>query len=834
MSRAVGSLHVEIVAGTTRLQLGVQQARQVLNAFAGDTERASRRTITASAAITGSIGRIAGALASLKTLALGVFAGIGVYRLVSSFNDAAQQVDKLGKASRRLGLDIGAVSTLRFYAEGSGIAFEQLSGAVAKLQRGLSEAAKSGTGPAYRAFRELGVGLRDANGGLKNAATLLPEVARQLSTVTATADKLRLADAIFGRGSGEDVVQMLGEAGEGLAGFAREAERARRLGVVFTPEQVQKLTEYNDAVNRIGEAWLGLRVRVMTELAPTLTEWADRISSFAAAVPKIINNVVRVLNAALTNNLSAEQRDKFKEVWSQWNKLVTEGVKGTFRVLGAALMDGASVLKQFGPAIVTSALNAVFIQPIASIQDLMLSKLEGIGTSVQTAVFTLNAAKLGYVAKGVAETTDKLTALRLELKNIEHARDNHSNYGAVNAIADALRLPTLREEIADTERELAKLQEDLGKGFKVSPAEQSLIDLGKTISAVIGDIRHLTKEGAAAVDETVAQFSASELERAITTTFDKGSKSAEALRATLQAMGVPASRIVELLDQLFKVSEAMAETDTSTKTLANTIGDTLPAAVTKSRDVLGEWMEGVRAGFKEMGEEADDFVQLGRRMSETFARDLTSGIADALLESGTNLGEFGRRVLDVFADVGKAVTKLALQFALMRAVTGVFAGVDAYFAGGSLPTSTAPGGGLPDFAGPYAPTYAARGAVRGPSQVYAFKSGGVVKGPSYFPGSDGNSTVLAGENPTNPYEGWLPLSMVNGQLGVSASGGVAVHVYDQRQRGEPVDVQSSRGADGRQVLRVMIRDETKRYVADGGLDRVIGETYGLSRKGVKR
>jgi hypothetical protein len=69
-----------------------------------------------------------------------------------------------------------------------------------------------------------------------------------------------------------------------------------------------------------------------------------------------------------------------------------------------------------------------------------------------------------------------------------------------------------------------------------------------------------------------------------------------------------------------------------------------------------------------------------------------------------------------------------------------------------------------------------------------------------------------------------------GSDGLTAGGGVSVQIYDQRSGGQAVQTSESRGPDGEKMLRVLIRDEVGQMAGDGGMDRVLGPTYGTRRR----
>ncbi|MEG9883720.1 MAG: hypothetical protein V6Z86_03705 [Hyphomicrobiales bacterium] len=63
---------------------------------------------------------------------------------------------------------------------------------------------------------------------------------------------------------------------------------------------------------------------------------------------------------------------------------------------------------------------------------------------------------------------------------------------------------------------------------------------------------------------------------------------------------------------------------------------------------------------------------------------------------------------------------------------------------------------------------------------------------------------------------------------------VVVQVIDQRSNGARPEVSSERGPDGRRIVRVLIRDEVNRGIAQGAFDQTLGSAFGINRRGVPR
>lgn len=119
--------------------------------------------------------------------------------------------------------------------------------------------------------------------------------------------------------------------------------------------------------------------------------------------------------------------------------------------------------------------------------------------------------------------------------------------------------------------------------------------------------------------------------------------------------------------------------------------------------------------------------------------------------------------------------------------------------------------------------------------VLAFAGGGVVNSPTLFPMARGAG--LMGE--AGP-EAVLPLKRgSDGKLGVGAGaggGGTTVVINDMRQSSgsEPVEVQESQGPDGQRMLSIMVRDEVRKQVRNGELDKEMRSSFGVTRQLTRR
>ncbi len=295
-----------------------------------DQFTAQFRAITSgiTAGIKGLVGGLGSAFSGLissitnvKTLIAGAFVGVGVYKAVGAFNDAARALDDIGNASQRLGVGVETLSTLRYMAELNGSNWQELADIVKTTERNLGQFAATGGGRAAEFFKRLNVNLFGADRQLRDINELLPELGAAINALP-QAERVAYAERIFGNAN---ALQL------GLENFKAYREEAEKLGAVFGPEQVKAGMDYLDALDRIGAAWLGLRVKVVAAVGPFLAEMLNKFASLAAAVGRIIGTFGDVLSRAFGGDSDALGR--LARVFVTAQALVTVGVANVGNVL---------------------------------------------------------------------------------------------------------------------------------------------------------------------------------------------------------------------------------------------------------------------------------------------------------------------------------------------------------------------------------------------------------------------------------------------------------------------------------------------------------------------
>ena len=169
--------------------------------------------------------------------------------------------------SQRIGADVEGLTELHHAAEMSGIGVSTLNMALQRSTRRVAEAAQ-GYGEARTAIKELGL---DA----ERLSALSPDeqfmrISAALKDVTTHADKVRLAFKLFDS-EGVSALQM-------IDGVVELREEAHLLGITFTQLEAQQASDFNDSLERMGKAALGVRNTFAKEFVPGLTVGFDAIT----------------------------------------------------------------------------------------------------------------------------------------------------------------------------------------------------------------------------------------------------------------------------------------------------------------------------------------------------------------------------------------------------------------------------------------------------------------------------------------------------------------------------------------------------------------------------
>jgi len=234
----------------------------------------------------------------------------GIVESAKSFIEAGAGV---ADTATKLGVSAKSLAEWQYAASQSGVSSDDLTSAVGRLNRNLVDVASGKNKELPRLLTRLGISVRDSSGHIKTADQLLPELADGFTKLHTPLANNALAIAAFGKG-GPAMIQLMKEGSEG---FNKMAAEGRDLGKVMNDVDYAIAKESDDAIGRLGAAFVGLKntigSAVMPELLPLIDAFKDLIKenkdAIASGIGSFVKSFADELKAADWKGIWADVRD---------------------------------------------------------------------------------------------------------------------------------------------------------------------------------------------------------------------------------------------------------------------------------------------------------------------------------------------------------------------------------------------------------------------------------------------------------------------------------------------------------------------------------------------
>ena len=140
-----------------------------------------------------------GKLKKAAIVAAAAFAALKAVKGIASITDGVAALgDTIDKTSQQLGISTDALQEWQFAAGLAGASSQEMSNSLAKLQKNAFDAATGGKEMTEN-FEALGIDVNDAFGEVKDANTLMTEMADGFARLTNDTKKSALAQDLMGR-----------------------------------------------------------------------------------------------------------------------------------------------------------------------------------------------------------------------------------------------------------------------------------------------------------------------------------------------------------------------------------------------------------------------------------------------------------------------------------------------------------------------------------------------------------------------------------------------------------------------------------------------------------
>lgn len=354
---------------------------------------------------------VASAITSTRGIISSLIAFLAVRRGVQFFEGLSEGLDRIAKLSDNLGVSVESLTAVRNQAELAGVSMEDLGQALKFFEKNVSAAAE-GSKKQEHALYQLGLTADEFRGGQLDSVEVLAKVADAMANVGDTTERTRILSDLFGKSTG-NLGSLLKEGGKRIREMADET---RKLGGVFSRDELHQVEEFNDSITRIGQTFRTLFERVIVAIAPALTE------------------IARILNERLVKNFGDVRR-----------------------------------------AALSFALTVVDVaESVAGAIESISNSVDNVKTAFQTVSLIAQAAShqffefFGSTTKGAEKADEALVAQRQRWEEIRQA---------IRASLQDLDKQPLRTPKIDTAPATGFFH-DLGEG--IDKANESLLDFSKT------------------------------------------------------------------------------------------------------------------------------------------------------------------------------------------------------------------------------------------------------------------------------------------------------------------------------------------------------------------
>ena len=330
---------------------------------------------------------------------------------VDTVKEIAESGDEIDKESQKLQISAELYQKLAYAMDMSGSSISDVSKGIKNITNELTKAEK-GTKGAGAQFEELGISLKNTDGTMKDAETVLMETIDALANMENETQRNKAANDIFGR-SYSELLPLLNEGSEGIHALMQEAED---YGMVMSNDAVKASAEYDDSLTRLDGTIKGVKTRIVQEFLPSLTDIADGFSEMANGSDKgaeKVNKGFETMWKKITRmarkyapETSSVVIPVFEKMYGMISKVVTYITKN-FSKIAPVVMGAVTAFTAFKAAMAITAAITACKTAIAGLEVGV-----GLATKAQTLWNAAMAANpIGAVITAVAALTAAIVLL---------------------------------------------------------------------------------------------------------------------------------------------------------------------------------------------------------------------------------------------------------------------------------------------------------------------------------------------------------------------------------------------------------------------------------------
>lgn len=206
-------------------------------------------------------GDLAQKTAGVSKAAAGVLAGA-----VGLAFKAGQSADELNTLSKQYGIATDTIQRFNYAQDLVDVSTDAMLSSMSKLTKQI--------GSGNKAFEELGVSIKDANGEYRKTEDIWYDTLEALSKVDNETERDILAMELFGK-SAKDLSGIIDDGGAALKALGDEAEAA---GLILGQDALDAANDFNDAIDRMKATAGAAFMEAGATLANTLLPYLERLA----------------------------------------------------------------------------------------------------------------------------------------------------------------------------------------------------------------------------------------------------------------------------------------------------------------------------------------------------------------------------------------------------------------------------------------------------------------------------------------------------------------------------------------------------------------------------
>ena len=215
----------------------------------GQIQERFSTTATKARSVGDAMRKLKGAVTAAKAAFAAFAAAMAVKELTQFASGAVDAAAKLDRLSKRTGVSAENIQAFSKAAKQAGVDTDKARDAIAELNLRVGEARTEG-GEAEKAFKRLGVALKDSSGNARSTSAILDETVNAISKMENPARQAAAASKVFGEEAGPQLVNALNK---GTGGLDKYKKQLRESGALISNQVAAKTRKAQEAIGNFGD-----------------------------------------------------------------------------------------------------------------------------------------------------------------------------------------------------------------------------------------------------------------------------------------------------------------------------------------------------------------------------------------------------------------------------------------------------------------------------------------------------------------------------------------------------------------------------------------------------